>query len=177
MNSCPAPCPTDSTLKPSNMASFSGPALGVHPVAGTLGTVVPGIWSCGSQPVCPPGAKAPAPHGPAASGVMSSPGFRDLEASGTAQGSLCLPARWWVREQTHGVQPLPAPLHTVQSWVCSLHSSPLPPRHTRGHPHSSPASVSTALRRDPRLLPGRLTPQLFPTASKMREQVRGHKGS
>lgn len=43
------------------------------------------------------------------------------------------------------------------------------------HPQA-PASVSTAHRQDPRLLPGRLTPQLFPKASRMRGQVRGHRG-
>ena len=89
---------------------------------------------------------------------------------GTDQGSLCLLAEWWVGEQMPGVQPLPSPLHTVQSWVCSLHTSPLPPHNTLMGIHTqAPASVSTALGRDPRLLPGRLTPQLFPKASRMRE--------
>lgn len=169
MNSCPAPCPTDSTLKPSNMASFSGPALGVHLVAGTLG-LHPLHLALREPARLPTWGRAPAPHGPAASGDMSSPGFRDLEASGTAQGSLCLPAGWWVREQTPGVQPLPAPLHTVQSWVCSLHSWLLHPQHTRGHPHSSPASVSTTPFREAD------TPT-FPHSLQDEEQVRGHRES
>lgn len=126
VNSRPAPCPTDSTLKPSNMASFSGPALGVHPAAGTLGLQPLGSDAAGASPSAHP---RPSPQPPKTQWLlgMSSPGLRDLKASGTAQGSLCLPAGGWVQEQMPGVQPLPAPRHPVQSWVCSLHTSPLPP--------------------------------------------------
>lgn len=75
-----------------------------------------------------------------------------------------------------GVQPLPAPLHMVQSWVCSVHTLPLPTNTLTGIWSQAPASVTAALRLGPQLLQRGLASQLLPKPCRMRGQVREPRG-
>lgn len=122
----PAPCPTDSTLEPFAQASSLGHCSWGPPICRGSLTVAPGSWRCRSPSIRPPGA---CPQHEA----------RGPQCSLVWVGDLC--ERWqgygWGK-QMPGVQPLPAPCHTAQSWVCSLHTLPRPIQHARGHLVSSP---------------------------------------
>jgi len=108
---------------------------------------------------------------------MSSPGLRDLDAAWYSSG-IPVPAGRVVagRANAWGPAPASATAHSAKLGLQPSHFA-TPPHNTLTGIHSqAPASVSTALRQDPQLLPGRLTPQLFPKASRMRGQVRRHRG-